>query len=1186
MSTYADLLADPGANIAILVVVSGLNLVSGLVETFYFCDSGLSNSPLKSAFVTEPSDSLPNTTFENRIQSALVTQSSIAQNDQFGGQSFPAYGPWQFDNSDGATATISGYSSTPGSALVFTQNPHTWQPGDEISIRGCAQSNYNVTKVRIQQVFPGNNSFSFQAPLPLGTTSAAPGATMTAYSGLDGWRTLSFDGQSLKAYIVGTLSNGQTVGWNAAGNPFNGTIKGDAVVDESKAVLNARDISFLFSKNVQTNLYAGMNGALSMNGKTQYITMPSYTSLPDKTFEIRFRCKGNNTAVSNQVIAMHGSGFSVPGLDWHVQINTVGNLGIFVQNGSSTQLAFITTGHDYRDSVWHQAALTVSSVTGLATGFIDGNIINTSLSTPTFTAQTGILYVGSASGTIDFFNGEVDEIRFWNSALSQNEIQQNMIRERVADLRMRGYWQLDDNIGANLFDTSGNGGTGVLRPRATLTGPAGIVASTAAISVLSTDDSFNRLSGNFLVDGFLAGQSVTSSGFVNTGNNTTFSIATVTALKITTATTLVTEPVPGPSWTYSGEGYSDLTGKQKPYAVGQILEFAPTLVDPGRLIYQAHDGAIASIPWVWDNTGPLTPGLQWSIIDYARGLFQLLIQPQGNVTCSVIPLTNVFKTCILYDGATGFSSASSVSYHAGSMSLECLIRANSIPLSGTMTAFGFQSGTAAGTRKITCVNGLPSALVRNDVGTSFTVSGPSLLSLNTWYWLAMSLDTVASVLSLYVNGVIVASMPVTGTFNTTINTCYFGRNDTTQWWSGEVDECRIWNFPITSTNILNNMMKQLSGTESGLTQYWSFNENTGTSSANGVSGQPSASLNGPAVITASSGSISTAYFDSSFNRSTGSFLTDGFVVGQLLTTYGFANTTNNVLLARIVSVSSSKIKINPTLPMVDEAAATGQTLIGRAGASWAISRQSRSDLAYSLMTQSLNAPFTTSQLYLQSFIQFNIDDSSDNGFLCEEGKATTFLDVLDNLINWDGLYGATRAGLIQVSRFNPPAGIASSGDFDFNSIMGDLVPTSQPIPFYGVVVNWGQNYSVSSATDVIGIIQTNSSRYSFATNPWRTAPSGGVSPTASYPNGLLLVVNSTLNKLSDAQNLADRLYSIYSVRHDFYEVPLTVTPLAIDINQEITLTLNRLGLDSTVFFRVVGFTENGDLKQVSVKVWR
>lgn len=1105
MATFNDLINDPSATLARLVVVSGLNIQSGLIETFYLCDRGTALTPA-SAFITEPTDTPANQIFKPRIINALNLDSSIAENDQFGGESFPSFGPWEFDNSNGATATITSLIVSGGIATATTAQPHSWTSGEMITIRGCIQTALNVTDtVIVVSTGPNATTFTFQTTSANATATTA--ASIIATSALDNWRTLSFDGQPLTAYIVGTLSTGQTIGWAQAGVPFNGTVLGDALVDFQKATLNARDISQLLGRNVQTHLYRGMAGCLLLNGTNQYATLTSFTSQTDKTFNIWFRCTRSTGA--NQVIAYQGSSYAGSALDWDIYIDTSGNLVSRCFNGSASAVTITSSAYDYRDSNWHNVAVTISSSPNLHTLLADNVIIGTS-TPPAFTARTGNLVIGAnANGPSLYFNGNLDEAIFWNSALSQTTLGSNMNHELVATTGMLGYWQCDDNIGNTLYDTSGNGLTGTL---------------------------VNNVANNM--------------------------------------------------WTYSGEGYSDLTGQTKPYAIGPIQEFAPTLVDPGRLIYQVHDGPISSIPWVWDKGGPLTPVTQWQIIDYSRGLFQLLVAPQGTITCSVNPLTNIFGTCLTMDGATGYVSATSMPCPAGSMAMEALIRTHTT--SGSQEVCAFRNGSAAGARRLVVNSGIPQAFIRNDAGTSFTATAATALTVNSWYWLAIILDISGLNIYLAVNGIIVATTAITGTFNTVLSNFFIGRLESAvNFFNGEIDEVRIWNAAISSTTINNNMMRQLVGTETNLVQYWKFNDTPGVVAANSVVSGATGSLQGAPNITATTSAISVSSTDNSLNRATGSFVTDGFIVGQNVYSFGFANNANNLIVpTKILTVAAGKITVSPVVTLVTEAASVGQTLVGMAGCTFNMSRCSRADLAYALITNSPNKPLTTSQVSTASFIQFNIDDSSDNGVLCEVNKPQTFLNILDLLINWDGFYGATRAGLLQASRFNPPTGTGTSAaDFDDTSILGNITPVAQVIPHYGVTVSWGQNYSVSAAKDVIGIIQTNSPRYMAATNQWRVQPAGYTAPTTTYPNATLLPVTTTLLRLSDAANVATRLFGIYSVRHDFNEAPVTVVPLSIDIGQQITVTKNRLGMDNRKWFRVVGFSQAGDMRSITVKLW-
>lgn len=78
-------------------------------------------------------------------------------------------------------------------------------------------------------------------------------------------------------------------------------------------------------------------------------------------------------------------------------------------------------------------------------------------------AETGILsnsvddlHIAANAGTQDFIGG-IDEVRIWNTARSQAEIQENMNRVLDRHPNLVGYWRFDHD---NYWDASGNGNHG------------------------------------------------------------------------------------------------------------------------------------------------------------------------------------------------------------------------------------------------------------------------------------------------------------------------------------------------------------------------------------------------------------------------------------------------------------------------------------------------------------------------------------------------------------------------------------------------------------------------------------------------------------------------------------------------------------------------------------------------------
>ncbi len=102
-------------------------------------------------------------------------------------------------------------------------------------------------------------------------------------------------------------------------------------------------------------------------------------------------------------------------------------------------------------------------------------------------------------------------------------------------------------------------------------------------------------------------------------------------------------------------------------------------------------------------------------------------------------------------------------------------------------------------------------------------------SLLTFRWKTDALSTDA--LKLYVNGILQASIDVSGTLTTSEGVVInLGENPT---WTGRLfngvmDEVRVWEVARTEQEIQENMTIELTGSETGLIAYYPMNEGTGT----------------------------------------------------------------------------------------------------------------------------------------------------------------------------------------------------------------------------------------------------------------------------------------------------------------------------------------------------------------------
>lgn len=83
------------------------------------------------------------------------------------------------------------------------------------------------------------------------------------------------------------------------------------------------------------------------------------------------------------------------------------------------------------------------------------------------------------------------------------------------------------------------------------------------------------------------------------------------------------------------EGGDDIKGKPKPITLGRVYNVPPVLVDSTNYIYQVNDGAITSIPAVYEGGVALTLTTDYTV-DTTNGRFTLVSAPTGKITADVI----------------------------------------------------------------------------------------------------------------------------------------------------------------------------------------------------------------------------------------------------------------------------------------------------------------------------------------------------------------------------------------------------------------------------------------------------------------------------------------------------------------------------------------------------------------------
>ncbi len=174
----------------------------------------------------------------------------------------------------------------------------------------------------------------------------------------------------------------------------------------------------------------------------------------DQNFTLEFWFKANSSNATNQALLANGmadgSDFADAKDLFYIGFDESGEL--FFRNNKQT----VNVDGDYRDGQWHQFALTVDRNALNAQIYMDGQL-NTYFKTDSIGGLSGsYIYAGaghlltdqSVAGTqMNFFNGLIDDIRLWDSHMTQTEIERNRnIQMRGDELGLMAYYPFEKYI--------------------------------------------------------------------------------------------------------------------------------------------------------------------------------------------------------------------------------------------------------------------------------------------------------------------------------------------------------------------------------------------------------------------------------------------------------------------------------------------------------------------------------------------------------------------------------------------------------------------------------------------------------------------------------------------------------------------------------------------------------------------
>ena len=267
-------------------------------------------------------------------------------------------------------------------------------------------------------------------------------------------------------------------------------------------IIPAIILSLLFSQPTQ----AGDNGgsALSFDGNDTLQTTATIFSTTACTQPYTIELWLRTTAIGGGLVTQYGAASSLDRFGLRLSSGNV-----MWWHGSEGP---VITSNDtvVNDGQWHHVVATRDSG-GTVNFYIDGNLDSVSGS-DTDCFENAVVRFGSFDPGNVPYTGELDDIRIWDVARNQSQIQANMFHEfdaseATAESNLIGYWPLSEGSGQTTADISNGGHTATLgtTPGGDTADPTWLANSTAPIG----DATAYAQTG---LAGFWAGVNPTSSG--------------------------------------------------------------------------------------------------------------------------------------------------------------------------------------------------------------------------------------------------------------------------------------------------------------------------------------------------------------------------------------------------------------------------------------------------------------------------------------------------------------------------------------------------------------------------------------------------------------------------------------------------------------------------------------------------
>ena len=499
---------------------------------------------------------------------------------------------------------------------------------------------------------------------------------------------------------------------------------------------------------------------------------------------------------------------SISGSDFFVGQGTIGtNTGLHIGFRPSNQFTFAFFNNDintpvYTDLDWHHWAMTYNATTNERKVYRDGIQVASDVATGDYIGS-GPIYLGDLTWGGGNINGNMDELRIWNSNKNIVEIQSLMNTCLVGnETGLMAYYKLNETTG------------------------------TTTVS----DSSPNSFDGNLVnMDANNAWQD----GIMNC--TCTSEMTDLVTITVNNSNTGIDYQTACDSYTWiDGNTYSASTNS--PTFTLTNVDACDSVVTLSLVILDVADETLTPAQTTFCDNGSttITTGASQNNVEYyLRDDFDnaIIDGPLAGTGSGLVFNTNSISTTTTYnvyaqnlDNGITFDGVNDE------------IQVNGIDLNGASFTIEFWSKrNTTGSNQYYASQGITTTNLGLHIGyrntDEFTIafwsndlSTPPYTDLNWHHW-AVTYDAVTNARNIYRDGALIVS-DVAATDYLGSGTFYLGNTA----WSGgnangNMDEFRIWDNARSITEIQDNMKECLTGSESGLMAYYKLDGQAGMSNA-------------------------------------------------------------------------------------------------------------------------------------------------------------------------------------------------------------------------------------------------------------------------------------------------------------------------------------------------------------------